>query len=81
MDAVLKGHALIVRNDDKPGVIGSIGTLLGKRGINVGRLQVGLDEKTKTALALWNLDVEVSSPIVEELRQIEHVRTVDYVVI
>lgn len=81
MDAVLKGHALVVRNDDKPGVIGAIGTLLGEAGINVSRLQVGLDEETGKALAVWNLDCEVTPTMLEQLRTKTHVDSIEYVVI
>ena len=44
IDAVMEGPIVIIRNEDRPGVIGSVGTLLGNRGINVSRMQVGLDE-------------------------------------
>ena len=81
MDAVLKGHAVVVRNDDKPGVIGAIGSVLGKHGVNVARLQVGLDEETGKALALWNVDSEVAEAVLEELRGLEHIEGVEYVTI
>ena len=32
-----------MRNEDKPGVIGAVGTVLGERGLNVSRMQLGLD--------------------------------------
>jgi D-3-phosphoglycerate dehydrogenase len=76
IDAVMEGSIIIMRNQDRPGVIGSVGTLLGKRGVNVSRLQVGLDEKSGQALALWNVDSTVGSGALEELRGIEHVRSV-----
>lgn len=81
MDAVLQGHALVVRNDDRPGVIGVLGTILGKHGINVSRLQVGLDEETGKALAVWNLASEPPAAVLEELRSTEHVENVDAVLI
>lgn len=76
IDAVMEGSIIVMRNQDRPGVIGSVGTLLGSRGINVSRLQVGLDEKSGQALALWNVDSTVPSDVLEELRKIEHVRSV-----
>ena len=81
MDAVLKGPALIVANDDKPGVIGAVGTILGKHGINVARLQVGLDDETGRALAVWNLAGEVPPNVADELRAQEHIRSVASVVV
>lgn len=79
LDAVLKGHAIVVRNEDKPGVIGAIGTILGKHGVNVARLQVGLDEETRRALALWNVDSPVLPIVLDELRALPHVSSVIYV--
>ncbi|MGB5810032.1 MAG: phosphoglycerate dehydrogenase [Polyangiales bacterium] len=76
IDAVMEGDVVIMRNLDKPGVIGSVGTTLGSRGINVSRMQVGLDEKSGQALALWNVDLHVNGDVVEELRAIEHVSSV-----
>lgn len=82
MDAVLEGPVLIIRNEDKPGVIGAIGSALGEAGVNVSRLQVGLDDETGKALAVWNLDGEVNDAVLGKLRGLnEHVRSVDYVVI
>ena len=57
----MEGSVIIMRNQDRPGVIGSVGTLLGSRGINVSRMQVGLDEKSGQALALWNVDSTVAA--------------------
>ena len=76
IDAVMEGWVLIMRNEDRPGVIGSVGTLLGNRGINVSRLQVGLDEKSGQALALWNVDSTVSQDALEELRGIDYISSV-----
>ncbi len=76
IDAVLEGWILLMRNQDRPGVIGSVGTLLGNRGINVSRMQVGLDEKSGQALALWNVDTVVPGEALEELRKIDFVSSV-----
>ncbi|TFH27014.1 MAG: ACT domain-containing protein, partial [Myxococcales bacterium] len=76
IDAVMEGAILIVRNEDRPGVIGSVGTLLGSQGINVSRMQVGLDEQRGQALALWNVDSTVGSDALEALRGLDHVSSV-----
>jgi hypothetical protein len=76
LDAVLEGSVIMMRNLDRPGVIGSVGTLLGNRGINVSRMQVGLDEKGGEALALYNVDSAVDDEALDELRQIENVSSV-----
>lgn len=73
IDAILEGAALIVRNADEPGVIGAIGTMLGEHGVNVSRLQVGLDESTGGALSLWSVGGEVSASLAESVRTLLHV--------
>ena len=81
MDAALEGHVLILKNKDKPGVIGAVGTLMGRYSVNVSRLQVGLDEKCHDALALWNLDSEPPENLILEIKKIEHINSVQCVAI
>ena len=74
LDAPLEGQVLIFQNDDRPGVIGAVGTALGKREINVSRLQVSLHEGQ--AFAVWNVDANVPEETLKELRSLPHVRSV-----
>ena len=76
IDTVLEGSIIVMRNLDRPGVIGSVGSLLGSQGINVSRMQVGLDEAGGEALALYSVDSPVGSDSVEKLRGIDHVSSV-----
>jgi D-3-phosphoglycerate dehydrogenase len=75
VDAVPSGTVLIVANQDKPGVIGAVGTVLGSRGINVSRMQVGLDEQAGEALELWNVDGELDAAALDAVRAAPHVRS------
>ncbi len=79
LDAVMQGHVVLMRNLDRPGVIGAVGTVLGRRKINVSRMQVGLDEATGQALALYNVNTELTNDALDELRGIENVSTVSCV--
>jgi D-3-phosphoglycerate dehydrogenase len=74
LDARLEGRILAMHNEDRPGVIGAVGTVLGRRKINVSRMQVGLAEGK--ALALYNVDQEVPEDALEELRALPNVRSV-----
>ena len=76
IDAVLEGDVILIRNLDRPGVIGAVGTVLGTRGINVSRMQMGLDEKSGQALSLWNVDSAVNGGVLEELRALDNVGSV-----
>ncbi len=68
VDLYPKGNILIVRHEDKPGMIGKIATILGENGINIATMQVGRKEKGKEQLMVLTLDHEVSEEILEKLR-------------
>ncbi len=70
MEVVPDGRVLVLRNADRPGVIGAVGTLLGGRGINVSRMQVGLDKARAEALQLWNVDAQLDAPTLDAIRRV-----------
>jgi D-3-phosphoglycerate dehydrogenase len=76
VDTWLKGVLLVMRNTDEPGVIGAVGSALGKREINVSRVTVSPDTDAGDALALWSLEGDVPEDVLEELRLIEHIQSV-----
>ena len=73
IDAIPLGHLLLVRNNDTPGVVGAIGTHLGKRAINIARMTVGRQPGTG-ALMLIEVDAEVPKEVVREVAGITGVR-------
>ncbi|MGB0680052.1 MAG: phosphoglycerate dehydrogenase [Polyangiales bacterium] len=76
LDAFLAGAILVIRNSDKPGVIGALGTELGQVQINVSRMQVGLNKETGEAISLWNIDSAVPPTLLGRLRQLDNVHSV-----
>ncbi len=76
MDAHLDGTNLVVVNLDRPGVIGRIGTALGEAGVNVSRMQMGLDTTTREAASLWALDSVPEAAAVERLRKSDAVKSI-----
>jgi D-3-phosphoglycerate dehydrogenase len=79
VELVPQGYILFVRNEDRPGVIGSIGTLLGRQEINISHLQIGVDRATGQAVALWCTDSAVTSQDIAEIRRLPHVISVSQV--
>lgn len=61
-------HLLMVRNDDRPGVIGTVGTLLGDAGVNIADMDVGRAARAGTALMLIATTTDVPAATVESLR-------------
>ena len=74
IEAPLKGFLLLIRNQDVPGVIGRVGTLLGQHKINIANFALGRVQDSKEALGLVNVDQKVSAEVLGELRAIPAVR-------
>jgi len=63
LDVVPEKHMLFIRNEDQPGMIGKVGSILGDHGINIGNMAVGRGEPgSRAAMA-----VTVDEPIPEEV--------------
>ena len=63
VDIVPGGTLVVLRNQDVPGVIGSVGTLLGSHGINIAGYHQGRLEKGGDALAAISVDGDVSEEV------------------
>jgi D-3-phosphoglycerate dehydrogenase len=61
-------HMVMVTNDDRPGVIGVVGTLLGNAGVNIADMDVGRAEGTGTAVMLIAPTEAVPEPLLDALR-------------
>ena len=73
IEAELDGHMLYVVNDDKPGFIGRIGTLLGDNGINIGTFNLGRRDAGGEAVLLLSLDEGLSDDVIAKVEQVEGV--------
>jgi D-3-phosphoglycerate dehydrogenase / 2-oxoglutarate reductase len=74
IDAPLTGFLLLFRNQDVPGVIGRVGTLLGKHKINIANFALGRMADSTEAIGIVNVDHKVSPEVLAELRAIQAVR-------
>ncbi len=69
-----EGIFLTIYNEDIPGVIGKIGTVLGKHKINIAGMRLGRNESTKLALTVLNIDSDVSPEAQKELLDSEEIK-------
>lgn len=76
LEAVPEGHILLIRNIDKPGVIGSVGTCLGKHKVNISRMQLGLNTTSGEAMSLYNVDSPVGEKVLEEIKALSNILSV-----
>jgi D-3-phosphoglycerate dehydrogenase len=78
---VPEGWVIFVRNEDLPGVVGHIGTILGKNGINIAEMSLGRLGKGKKAYAMTaiNTDSEVPMKVVSRFKTLKSVMDVKVV--
>jgi len=74
VEAPLEQNLIYMRNQDVPGVIGKVGTILGKHGINIanfslGRRSQGEPGVAREAIAVVHIDGDVPEAVVSELRR------------
>ncbi len=70
VDTNIKGQFLIVLNDDRPGIVGSVGTTLGSHQVNIANLSLARNLKAKNALTVIELDEPLTPAVMEEIRNI-----------
>ena len=72
-------HMLVVRNDDRPGVIGRVGTILGDAGINIDNMDVGRDGARGSAIMVIAATEPTDSDVVDALLASDGVLSVDVI--
>ncbi|MFW5947423.1 MAG: phosphoglycerate dehydrogenase [Gemmatimonadota bacterium] len=79
VDVRPRGPLVILRNRDVPGVIGHVGTLLGRAGVNIGEYHQGRVEAGGEALAAIAVDGRLSSELMRELAALPDILAVHQV--
>lgn len=74
LEAELAPHMLYVVNDDKPGFIGALGTLIGHNGVNVATFALGRRKLGEEAVALVAVDEPVKDIVLDQVAALAHVR-------
>lgn len=76
VEAIPKGHMLIIYNVDKPGIIGNLGSLLGKHDINIAGMTFGRLKKGGKAITVLNIDSPPSSKVLDKIKKLKHIKEV-----
>jgi len=69
LDADPEGYILMLHNRDVPGVVGTVGSLLGEAKINIARLELGREHIGGMAISLIHVDDVIPDPILAQLRK------------
>ena len=73
LEAELGKHMLFLRNRDKPGMIGRVGTALGEAGVNIATFHLGRAAPGGDAILLTETDQPVDEAVLERMRAIPNV--------
>ncbi len=68
-----EGNMLFMYNNDKPGVIGNIGTILGKNSINIARMHFGREKAGGTAISVVNIDAPMSEKLLADVKKLPNI--------
>jgi len=78
-DFTPSGHMIWMAHQDKPGIVGKLGTILGNNGVNIAGLHVGRQDVGGKAVAMVNVDNEVPPKVLAELKGIPYIQDLRFV--
>jgi D-3-phosphoglycerate dehydrogenase len=67
LEADPNGVLLFVENQDRPGMLGAIGSALAKHQINIGNMALGRSEEGGNALSIYNLDTRPNDAAIKDI--------------
>ena len=74
IDAPLTGTMIVVCNNDQPGVIGAIGTILGRHGVNIANFALGRAGDRAVGVVIVDETTPIPDAVLDELRQVPAIR-------
>ena len=76
VDVPVDGHLLLTKHQDKPGLVGRVGTLLGEHNVNISSMQVGRLHPRGEALMILTLDDAVPDEVRARIGAFEDINAV-----
>jgi len=78
LESKLGEHMLYITNNDRPGVIGDIGTTAANRGINIANMHLGRDVENGNAIVLLEIDEQLTTDDIGLMRGLPNINDVQY---
>ena len=73
IEAGLSENMIFIRNEDKPGLIGSVGTILGEAGQNISNFHLGRTPEGDSAICLVALDSTLTEDVMNQISNLDQV--------
>ena len=74
VEAPLDGTMIVIRNTDQPGVIGEIGTSLGRHGVNIANFALGRDGANAVGVVIVDETSPIPESVLDDLRKVSAIR-------
>jgi len=75
VEAPLEGTMIVIRNTDQPGVIGAIGTILGRHNVNIANFALGRQGDSAVGVVIVDAP-SVADTVLDEIRKVKGIREV-----
>ncbi|HKW07652.1 MAG TPA: phosphoglycerate dehydrogenase [Candidatus Dormibacteraeota bacterium] len=79
VDLVPDGRFLVSRHEDRPGVVGKVGSILGEHDVNIASMQVGRDAPRANAMMILAVDDRVAPEVLQRLSEVGGMSDLRYV--
>ena len=76
VEAPLEGTMIVICNTDQPGVIGEVGTILGRHDVNIAQFALGRDGDRAIGVVTVDEPTPIPDEVLDELRQQKAIREV-----
>lgn len=73
VETVPCGYMLYINNNDKPGIVGAIGTILASANINIAGITLGRENHEGVAVSVVNVDSPIPEVVIERLRKTKNI--------
>lgn len=81
VDVSPEGHLILISHNDKPGIIGRVGTLLGENDVNIASMQVGRKVIGGEAIMCLTVDKDVPKEVLVKLTGLPELNTAQQIVL
>jgi D-3-phosphoglycerate dehydrogenase len=79
VEIIPEGEMLVLSNNDKPGVIGNMGTVLGNNKINIARMHFGRADRGGKAISVFSVDAPVSKDVLSKIKKLPNVLSLKHI--
>jgi D-3-phosphoglycerate dehydrogenase len=73
VEVIPSGYMLFISNKDVPGIVGHVGTVLGKNNINIAGMTFGREKQGGKAVSVLNVDSQISGKVIEEIKSLKDI--------